>query len=145
MAGARLRATPVHVPTSEFSMKSPLKIVAFALAFACASVAHAQGGRGGGMSQTERTAAQRTRVFEGITLTAEQTKKVDEVYAAQTKMQQEMMAGGGDMRSPEMMAKRQAMTAETTKSIKAILTAEQLVTYEKNVEAMRAARRGPGA
>ncbi len=130
-------------------MKTPLKIVAFALAFACASVAQAQGGGGGGggggMSQAERAAAQRTRAFEGITLTAEQTKKVDEVYASQAKMQQEMMAAGGDMRSPEMMAKRQAMTAETTKAVKAILTAEQVAAYEKNAEAMRAARRGPGA
>ena len=127
-------------------MKTPLKIVAFALAFACASVAHAQGGGGGGgMSQAERAAAQRTRAFEGITLTAEQTKKVDEVYASQAKMQQEMMAAGGDMRSPEMMAKRQAMTAETAKAVKAILTAEQVAAYEKNAEAMRAARRGPGA
>jgi Spy/CpxP family protein refolding chaperone len=126
-------------------MKTPLRILSLALALGCAStVAQAQGGGmgggRGGMSAEERKA----KMFEGITLTADQKTKIDTIMAQTAKKQAEMMAGmqAGGPPSPEMRTKRQEMQAEQTKAIKGVLTADQQAAFDKNMEGM--APRRPG-
>ncbi|MEI6739520.1 MAG: hypothetical protein WCK74_04330 [Gemmatimonadaceae bacterium] len=120
-------------------MKFALRMAVVAASLAVATPAFAQGGggMGGGMSPEQRMAQQKTRMFEGITLTAAQTAKVDSIMAGAAKAQQEMMAGGMEaMRSPEGRAKMQAMTEERNKALKAALTADQVAIFEKNLANM---------
>ncbi len=124
-------------------MKTPLRIFSLALALGCAStVAQAQGGGGGGgrMSMEDRKA----KMFEGITLTADQKTKIDTVMAQTAKKQQEMMAGqaAGGPPSPEMREKRMALQAEQMKAIKALLTGDQQSIFDKNMEGMMPRRPG---
>ncbi len=126
-------------------MKNSIRILIAAASLAIAAPAAAQGGGGGGgggANAAERQAQMRARMFEGITLTAEQTAKIDTVQAATVAKRREMMQGGGDMRSPEMREKMMGMQQEERKSIRAILTAEQAVIFDKNIEAMMARRGG---
>ena len=67
-------------------MKTTLRVVltAAVMAITLPAVASAQGGRGGGMgggNMAERQAQMRARMFEGITLTPEQTAKIDTIQA----------------------------------------------------------------
>lgn len=126
-------------------MKTPLRILSLALALGGASaVAQAQGGGGGGggrggMSMEDRKA----KMFEGITLTADQKTKIDTVMAQTAKKQQEMrasMQGGGDRQA--MMEQMRTLNADQTKEIKAVLTAEQQPIFDKNMEAMMPRRPG---
>jgi Spy/CpxP family protein refolding chaperone len=122
-------------------MKTTLRIAVIAASLAIAAPAYAQGGggggMGGGMSPEQRMAAQKQRMFEGITLNAAQTAKVDSIMAAAAKAQQEMMAGGMEaMRSPEGRAKMQAMTEDRNKALKAVLTGDQVAAFEKNLANM---------
>ncbi len=121
-------------------MKLVLRMAVVAASLAVAAPAFAQGGgggMGGGMSPEQRMAQQKTRMFEGITLTAPQSAKVDSIMAGAAKAQQEMMAGGMEaMRSPEGRAKMQAMTEERNKALKAALTADQVAIFEKNLANM---------
>lgn len=125
-------------------MKTPLRILSLALALGVASVAQAQGGGGGGgrggMSMEDRKA----RMFEGITLAADQKTQIDSIMAATAKKQQELMAGvaAGGPPSPELRTKRTEMQAEQTKAIKAVLKADQQAAFDKNMEGM--APRRPG-
>lgn len=126
-------------------MKNTLRMLAAAMLVATASVAQAQGGRGGGMGGAERAAAARTALFEGITLTDVQKAKIDTIYANTQKQNMELRAGlaQGERPGPEMMPKMQAIQAEQQKQIKAVLTAEQVVVYDKNY-ANRQQMRRPG-
>ncbi len=129
-------------------MKTPLRILSLALALGCAaSVAQAQGGGGGGgggggrggMSMEQRKA----RMFEGITLTADQQVKIDTVMAKTATKQAEMraaMQAGGDRTG--MMEKNREIQTEQTKAIKALLTADQQPIFDKNMEAMMPRRPG---
>lgn len=96
--------------------------------------AQGQGGeRQGGMGDpAAMQARQNARLFEGITLSAEQKTKVDSIQAAAREAQQAAMQAGG-MRDPEarqrMMAQRQATTA----AIRTVLTAEQQAVFDRNV------------
>lgn len=123
-------------------MKTSIRIFSLALALGCVStVAQAQGGGGGrGMSMEDRKA----RMFEGITLTADQKTKVDTIMAQTAKKQQEMMAGQtpGGPPSPEMREKRMALRADETKAIKTVLTADQQPAFDKNMEGMVPRRPG---
>ncbi|MGZ8377291.1 MAG: hypothetical protein ACXW05_11075 [Gemmatirosa sp.] len=100
------------------------------------------GGRGGQMMQN--------LLFEGITLTDAQKVKVDSIRADfRAKMMAEREAGGAGNPpdSATMAARRQRTQAERT-AIRAVLTADQQTTFDKNVlaleERMRTMRR-PGA
>jgi hypothetical protein len=97
------------------------------------------GGRGGAM-QAQR---HKEMLFAGITLDEAQTKKVDSIMAAtaakRTEMMQAARDGGGDRQA--MMAQMQAMQAEERSALRAVLTADQHATFDKNVENMPA----PGA
>lgn len=127
-------------------MKTPLRILSLALALGCVStVAQAQGGGGGGgggrggMSMEDRKA----KMFEGITLTADQKTKIDTIMAQTAKKQAELRASmGPDGDRQAMMTKNREMQGEQTKAIKAILTADQQAAFDKNMEAMMPRRPG---
>lgn len=96
------------------------------------------GGRQGGMGDpAAMQARQNERLFEGITLSAEQKTKVDSIQTASRAAQQAAMQGGG-MRDPEarqrMMTQRQATMA----AIRAVLTTEQQTKFDSNVANMPA-------
>ncbi len=126
-------------------MKTPLRILSLALALGCAcTVVQAQGG-GGGMGGGQRMSAEerKAKMFEGITLTADQKTKIDTVMAQTAKKQAELRASmtpDGDRQA--MMTKNREMQAEQTKAIKAVLTADQNTVFDKNMEGM--APRRPG-
>ena len=130
-------------------MKKTLQMLAAAVVLTTASVAQAQGGGGGGRggNMQERMAQQRAMMFEGITLTAEQTTKIDSISATARKAQMELMAGmqqGGGQMPPELREKRTAITTKERADIKALLTKEQGEQFDKNVAAMGNGRRGNG-
>lgn len=96
------------------------------------------GGRQGGMGDpAAMQARQNERLFEGITLSAEQKTKVDSIQTAAREAQQAAMQAGG-MRNPEarqrMMAQRQATMA----AIRTVLSAEQQTVFDRNIANMPA-------
>lgn len=102
----------------------------------------AQGGQGGGRQggmgdPAAMQARQNERLFEGITLSADQKGKVDSIQTAARAVQQQSMQAGG-MRDPEtrqrMMAQRQATMA----AIRAVLSADQQTLFDRNVANMPA-------
>jgi Spy/CpxP family protein refolding chaperone len=101
------------------------------------------GGMGGGANAAERQAQQRARMFEGITLTPEQSAKIDTIQAATRTKRMEMMQGGGGGDRQAMMQQRMEMQNAEAKAIKALLTPEQAAIFDKNREAMMQ-RRGGG-
>ena len=85
-------------------MKTSLRVLAAAAAFAIATPAFAQGGGGGGMGQMspeQRLARQKEMLFQGITLSAAQSAKADTLIMQGMQKQMEAMqaarSGGGDM------------------------------------------------
>jgi len=98
----------------------------------------AQGGGGGGMrmSTADRVAA----LDKAVTLTDDQKTKITAIYDADQKKMADMRASGEDMQT--MMPKMQAMRADETKQIRALLTPDQ----QTKCDAMpqRGGGRGPG-
>jgi len=112
-----------------------LALLAGATAVAQAQDPQAQGGQ-------RRVGMGVAPLLEGITLTAEQQTKVDSIQKAfQPKSQalREEMQAGGDR--AQLMQKMQTLNGELRTAVKALLTAEQQATFDKNVEAMEARRR----
>ena len=129
-------------------MKNPLRILVVAASLAIAAPLYAQGGGGGGgggqqMTPEQRLARTKEMLFAGITLTPEQNTKIDTILVQASRKQQEARAAGLDPRSPEGQAKMAEYTAERTKLIKAVLTAEQNPIFDKNLAA-DAGRSRPG-
>ncbi len=139
---------PHGTPTTGLlPMKNSLRILVAVASLAVAAPAYAQGGGGGGgggmggprMSPEERKA----KMFEGITLTADQQTKIDTAMAQSAKKQAELrasMQAGGDRQA--MMGQMRDIQTEQTKAIKAVLTAEQAVIFDKNMEALQPRRPG---
>lgn len=128
-------------------MKTSLRILVVAASLAVAAPLYAQGGGGGGgggmqMTPEQRMAAQKTRMFEGITLSATQSAKIDTIMMATSKKQAEARAAGTDMRSPEGQAKMKEIRDGQTADIKKVLTADQIPTFDKNMEGMAGRGRG---
>ncbi len=126
-------------------MKNTLRVIAAVAAFAIATPAFAQGGGGGGggmrMSPAERAARQKEQLFAGITLTADQSTKVDTIMAQAGRKQMEaMQAAGGDRAA--MMETMQKMNAERNDALKAVLTDDQKKKFEENLAAMPRGRGG---
>jgi Spy/CpxP family protein refolding chaperone len=102
------------------------------------------GGRGGQMMQN--------MLFEGITLTDAQKTKIDSIrgdFRAKMMAERGNAGAGGPPDSAAMAARRERMQAERT-ALRAVLTADQQATFDKNVqgleERMRTMRqRGAGA
>lgn len=124
-------------------MKTSLRILVAAASLAIAAPAFAQGGGGGGgmqMTPEQRLARTKEMLLAGITLTADQTTKIDTILVQATRKSAEARAAGMDMRSPEGQAKMQEMSAERNKLLKAELTTEQQPIFDKNLAAMPAGR-----
>jgi periplasmic protein CpxP/Spy len=132
-------------------MKNTLRLLAAAAALAVAlpAVASAQGGGWGGgggmqqMSPEQRLARTKETLFAGITLTAEQTARMDTILVQGMRKQQEMMQAamaGGDRSA--MRETMQKMTKERDDAIKAVLTDEQKKKFEENLANMPQGRRG---
>ena len=125
-------------------MKTSLRILVAAASLAIAVPAFAQGGGGGGggmqMTPEQRLARTKEMLLAGITLTADQTTKIDTILVQATRKSAEARAAGMDMRSPEGQAKMQEMSAERNKLLKAELTTEQQPIFDKNLAAMPAGR-----
>ena len=120
-----------------------LSLAAALLALTLPAVASAQRGMGGGANAAERQAQMRARMFEGITLTPEQSAKIDTIQAATRTKRMEMMQGGGGGDRQAMMQQMMEMQNAEAKAIKALLTPEQAAIFDKNREAMMQ-RRGGG-
>ncbi|MBC8089807.1 MAG: hypothetical protein H7Z40_21300, partial [Phycisphaerae bacterium] len=93
------------------------------------------GGGGGGMGGGRgNPAAQREALFKDITLTPAQTASIDSIYKISTDKLAELMKDmqAGTPQPPEMREKRMAINTERTAAIKKVLTAEQVVIFDKN-------------
>ena len=126
-----------------YRMNTPLRILSLALALGCvSSVAQAQGGGGGGrgMSMEDRKA----KMFEGITLTADQKIQIDTIMAQTAKKTAELRASmqAGGPPPTDMREKMTAMRADEAKAIKAVLIADQQPIFDKNMESMMPRRPG---
>lgn len=106
-----------------------------------ATTAQAQGGQGGGgMGQGQGQGRMNEMLFKDITLTDVQKAKVDSIQAAGREQMRAMMQAGG-MQDPANREKMMEMRKKQNADIRAVLTAEQQVTFDKNLAAMPA----PGA
>ena len=129
-------------------MRSFIRMSAAVLAlFVVANVATAQGGGRGG-PPGQRTADQ---LLTGITLTADQTAKLAPIVKTYDEDFAKLppMGRGGDMDSTaraKAMADRTKLRTDFTAKIKALLTPEQVKTFDANVAAAaaRGGRRGGG-
>lgn len=122
-------------------MKRTLQVVSAALLLTVASVtAQAQGG--GGMGAGRGGAAQREAMFKDITLTTAQTASIDSLYKVSTEKTAELRKDvqQGTPPSDELRAKMMAVTTDRNAAIKKVLTADQVVIFEKNVAAMPVGR-----
>ncbi len=112
-----------------------IRILAAAALVLVASTAQAQGGPpGGGQGQAQR---QNEMMFKDITLTDVQKAKVDSIQTAGRTEMQALMQGGG-MQDSTTRAKMTEMRTKQRADIRAVLTAEQQVIYDKNIAAMPA-------
>jgi Spy/CpxP family protein refolding chaperone len=106
-----------------------------------ATTAQAQGGQGGGgMGQGQGAGRMNEMLFKDITLTDAQKVKVDSIQAAGRESMRAMMQAGG-MQDPANREKMMEMRAKQNADIRAVLTTEQQVVFDKNLAAMPA----PGA
>lgn len=128
-------------------MKTTLRVLAAAAALAIATPAFAQGGGMGGMqmSPEQRIARQKEMLFQGITLSAEQSAKADTVIMQGMRKQMEAMqamrGGGGDMAG--MREQMQKMNAERNDALKALLSTDaDKAKFDENVKNMPQGRRG---
>jgi Spy/CpxP family protein refolding chaperone len=106
---------------------------AVAGAQAAAAAPQQQGGPGGGGR------GGMGRLIAGIELTDAQKAKLAEIntkYAPEMTALREAMQGGGDR--AEGMKKMQALRDKMNPEVRAVLTAEQQVVYDKNVEEQKA-------
>lgn len=114
-----------------------------ALIVAGSTGAEAQGRGGGGRMNPAQM------LLQDVTLTAAQQAQVDSVsakYTAEmTAFREKMQAGGGGGMTAESRAEMAKMRTTLQTSLRAILTAEQQVVFDRNVEAMaqRQQRRPP--
>ena len=114
------------------------------LLFSAVTFASAQGQGGGGRmggTPEERIKRQTDQLVEKLKLTDEQKTKATAVFtaqvAAQTKMREEMQAGGGDRAA--MMEKMQKMNTETQTKISEFLTEDQKKVYKTWLDEQKAA------
>lgn len=110
-----------------------MAVLGAALMLGVTTVAEAQrGGRGN----------QVARLMTDITVSADVQTKIDTIAAKYQAQQRELM-GGGQM-DETTRAKMMELSTKRNAEIRALLTAEQQVQFDKNVAAMPAGRRGGG-
>jgi hypothetical protein len=88
-------------------------------------------------------------LLQGITLTADQQKKVDSVWQANAKQRDQLRAQLQPGQMPDSATRAQMMTMrdQSMKTYRGILTADQTKVFDQNVAAMRERARqmgGPG-
>ena len=117
-------------------------LIICALVFGVATFASAQGQGGGqrGGTPEERVKRQTDQLVEKLKLTDDQKTKATAIFtaqvAAQTKMREEAMAGGGDRAA--MMEKMQKANAEVQAKITEILTDDQKKAYKAMLDEQKA-------
>ena len=121
-----------------------MKAIRMAVAVALVAVAMpvaAQGGMGGGpggQGGQNRSAMQQRQnemLFKGITLTEAQKAKIDTLQAAQRTAMQEMMQSGA-MQDPAARERMMELRTKHIAAVRAVLTPEQQVAYDKNLAEM---------
>ena len=124
-------------------MKKLLIICALVFSAVTFASAQGQGGQGGGRmggTPEERIKRQTDQLVEKLKLTDDQKTKATAIFtaqvAAQTKMREEMQAGGGDRAA--MMEKMQKATAEVQAKITEILTDDQKKAYKAMLDEQKA-------
>jgi Spy/CpxP family protein refolding chaperone len=98
-----------------------------------AAVGHAQDARQGGGRPN-----QMAMLMNGITLTADQQTKIDEISKKYQDQMQALRAegqNGGDRQA--LMGKRRELMTKQSDEVKAVLTDEQKKVFDKNFEEMR--------
>ncbi|MEK0431068.1 MAG: hypothetical protein RL139_872 [Gemmatimonadota bacterium] len=93
------------------------------------------GGRGGMGGQGGMMGRQNEMLFKDITLTAAQQAKVDSIQAKGREEMMAMMQSGGQDRSALREVMMQARAKQMT-DIRAVLTADQQTTFDKNLAEM---------
>jgi Spy/CpxP family protein refolding chaperone len=121
-------------------MRAIRVMVALAVVVTAVPVA-AQGGMGGQSGGQQMQQRQNEMLFRGITLSEEQKAKVDSIQAASREATMALMQGGG-MQDPTTREKAQELRTKAQAEIRKVLTAEQAVIYDKNIEEMP--QMGPG-
>ena len=122
-----------------------LRIAALSVALIAGSsvAAMAQGGPpagGGAMQQGGGRGNRPNMLLKDITLSAEQQAKVDEIskkYAPEQQAIRDALQSGGDR--AEGMKKMGELRAKSAPEIRAVLTAEQQVVFDRNSADMKAA------
>ena len=122
-----------------------LRIAALSVALIAGSsvAAMAQGGPpagGGAMQQGGGRGNRPNMQLKDITLTAEQQAKVDDIskkYAPERQEIRDAMQSGGDR--AEGIKKMGELRAKSAPEIRAVLTAEQQVVFDRNLADMKAA------
>jgi Spy/CpxP family protein refolding chaperone len=98
-----------------------------------ASTASAQGGQG--MTPEQRQARQNEMLFKDITLTEVQKAKIDTIQVKAREASAALMQSGG-MQDSATRATMMANRTKTMADVRAVLTAEQQVVFDKNLAAM---------
>lgn len=114
-----------------------------------ASVAGAQGSPpAGGPDHSQHQGSMRAhgmhaKMFEGITLTAEQKTKIDALHAQHKAHRAQMSPGGKQGSAPAgnaARAKRKEAMEKQHAAIRAVLTAEQRIVFDRNLLEMKQRR-----
>src|SRR5687768_17062230 len=125
-----------------------MAVLGAALVFGVTTVASAQEARGGGGGQARGGRGGVARLMTDITVSADVQAKIDTIAAKYQAQSRELMAAAQASGSPMDDATRAKITEINTKrngEIRALLTAEQQVVFDKNVAAAPAGgRRGGG-
>lgn len=111
-------------------------MLAAALVFAAAP-AMAQGGQPGGRDPQEMQRRQNEILFKDITLTEDQTKRIDSIQGASRDAQRALMQSGG-MQDPETRRQMMDLRQKMLTDVRAVLTAEQQAVFDKNRETLAA-------
>lgn len=94
----------------------------------------AQGG-GDGQGRAMQMQRQNEVLFKDITLSEAQKAKIDSLQTANREAMVALMQGGG-MQDPATREKAQGMRTQLNADIRAVLTSEQQVQFDKNVAEM---------
>ncbi len=125
-----------------------IKIAAASLALvASASIAGAQGTPGAGPGQGQGGPGMRGQgmrgqamLFEGITLTASQKLAVDSIQAKYRAERGKTMSAGQGRQAPGARTKMTELMDKQNAEIRALLTADQQVAFDKNITEMKERR-----
>ena len=121
-----------------------MAVLGAALVFGVTTVASAQGQRGGGRGN------QVARLMTDITVSADIQAKIDTIAAKYQAQTRELMTaaggggGGGMQMDSTSRAKMMELNSKRNAEIRALLTTEQQVVFDKNVATAAQGRRGGG-